>query len=377
MATHELQWTSSNALSQKFNSFTGMQEMYELIKPIHERGGLGKSRNIRPIFQRSNKIHKIRKVDENTYVLLDGGLGDPNGWHCTKAASKIPELDFTKEMIDDMVFFAPIVWRYDPERNVESVGIRYHSVEHYVSWRTATLRFCVPDPLRVSGSRQGKLYVDVGIATDDYPKVVHKKPFESIYIPRPKAVPARTQEGGLPTRDSMTLVFERTRTSGSIPTQKEYDALKYVSGGGTEIATRKRTDIEKKKEYKDAIENYWQYLVTYAPFVSDDWKVCREYVTDLVEYIKGDRDSYGHFDSALHIYNQEKATDVVTNTSNEHRLALLYFFMERNSLLRRVKNMAYDADKKQVQKIRSQFIRFMNVWLGLNYLVEEVVGQPK
>ena len=75
-------------------------------------------------------------------------------------------------------------------------------------------------------------------------------------------------------------------------------------------------------------------------------------------------------------YNQQKATDIVTNTSNEHRLALLYFFMERNSLLRRV-NMAYDADKKQVQKIRSQFNRFMNEWLGLNYLVEEVVGQPK
>ena len=93
--------------------------------------------------------------------------------------------------------------------------------------------------------------------------------------------------------------------------------------------------------------------------------------------IKGERDAYGHFDSALHIYNQEKATDIITNTSNEHRLALLYFFMERNSLLRRVKNMAYDADKKQAQKIRSQFNRFMNEWLGLNYLVEEVVGQPK
>tara|TARA_B100001173_G_scaffold302930_1_gene305141 strand:+ start:282 stop:1415 length:1134 start_codon:yes stop_codon:yes gene_type:complete len=377
MATHELKWSMGNDLSRRFNSFTGMQEMYEQTKPIHERGGLGKSRNIRPIFQRSNKIHKIRKIDENTYVLLDGGLGDPNGWHGTKAESKIPELDFTKEMIDDMVFFAPIVWRYDPERNVESVGIRYHSVEHYVSWRTSFLRFCVPDPLRVSESRQGKLYVDVGVATDDYPNVVHKKPFESIYIPRPKAEPRGFSTGDFPTRDSMTLVFERTRTSGSSPTQREYDALKYVSGGGTEIATRKRTDIERKKKYQDAIENYWQYLVTYAPFVSDDWKVCREYVTDLAEYIKGERDAYGYYDSSLHIYNQEKATDVVTNTSNEHRLALLYFFMERNSLLRRVKNMAYDADKKQAQKIRSQFNRFMNEWLGLNYLVEEVVGQPK
>ena len=370
MATHELKWSMGNDLSRRFNSFTGIQQMYEQTKPIHEKGGVGKSRNIRPIFKRSNKMHKIRKVDENTYVLLDGGFGDPHGYFHTEAVNRWSELDFTEEMIDDMVFFAPIVWRYDPERNVESVGIRYHSVDYYVNWRTATLRFFVPDPLRVSESRQGKLYVDVGVATDDYPNVVHKKPFESIYIPRPKA----HSKGS---RDSMTLMFERTRTSGSSPTQKEYDALKYVSGGGTEYATRKRTDIERKKKHKDAIENYWQYLVTYAPFVSDDWKVCREYVTDLVEYIKGERDSYGHFDSALHIYNQEKATDVVTNTSNEHRLALLYFFMERNSLLRRVKNMAYDADKKQAQKIRSQFNSFMNEWLGLNYLVEEVVGQPK
>ena len=318
MATHELKWSMGNDLSRRFNSFTGIQQMYEQTKPIHEKGGVGKSRNIRPIFKRSNKMHKIRKVDENTYVLLDGGFGDPHGYFHTEAVNRWSELDFTEEMIDDMVFFAPIVWRYDPERNVESVGIRYHSVDYYVNWRTATLRFFVPDPLRVSESRQGKLYVDVGVATDDYPNVVHKKPFESIYIPRPKA----HSKGS---RDSMTLMFERTRTSGSSPTQKEYDALKYVSGGGTEYATRKRTNNERKKEYQDASENYWQYLVTYAPFVSDDWKVCREYVADLEEYIKGERDAYGHFDSALHIYNQEKATDVVTNTSNEHRLALLYF----------------------------------------------------
>ena len=197
------------------------------------------------------------------------------GGSTTEQEREIPELDFTKEMVDDMVFFAPIVWRYDPERNVESVGIRYHSVEHYVSWRTATLRWCIPDPLRVSESRQGKLYVDVGVATDDYPNVVHNKPFESIYIPRPKAEPRGFSTGDFPTRDSMTLVFERTRTSGSFPTHRKSTMRSSTCGGGTEIATRKRTDIERKKKYKDAIENYWQYLVTYAPFVSDDWKVCR------------------------------------------------------------------------------------------------------
>ena len=114
MATHELRWTSGNEFIRRFNSFTGIQNLYEGIKPIHERGGLGKSRNIRPIFKRSNKIHKIRKVDENTYVLLDGGLGDQHGWFYTKEERKIPELDFTKEMIDEMVFLARIVWRYDP-----------------------------------------------------------------------------------------------------------------------------------------------------------------------------------------------------------------------------------------------------------------------
>ena len=104
----------------------------------------------------------------------------------------------------------------------------------------------------------------------------------------------------------MTLVFERTRTSGSFLTQKRVRCAQVRERGGTEIATRKRTDIERKKKYKDAIENYWQYLVTYAPFVSDDWKVCREYVTDLAQYVKGERDVYGYYDSTLHTYNQQR-----------------------------------------------------------------------
>ena len=66
-----------DTLYNKDYGFDVVETMYTAIDPINERNMLRTTRDIRPLGNRSNKFDKIRKVDPDTYVFLDGGYGDP------------------------------------------------------------------------------------------------------------------------------------------------------------------------------------------------------------------------------------------------------------------------------------------------------------
>lgn len=375
MATEELIKTGIDAHWRPayFNSFEGIADLYKAIKPINERG-YGKSRDIRPINNRSNKAEKIRKIDEDTYVLLDGGYGDTLTWYEAHPRAEDSVDKYTPQDIEEMIAFAPIVWRYDRERDIESVTIRNHTSPDSTLWRLRYLRLYVPDPMIVPPTIKGKEYIricDGERPSDD----------RRVYLPRSNAYPKSWQErtsqplNRFPTEDGVALTFARNGLDVT-------DKWRWLSGGAAEYVTRRRVDKERKKQYLSYIDAYWDYLVSYAPFVSDDFETGHTYISKLAEYLVDEeylkRPNFARYDiEALASMNRNRAIEVVTDNQNPYRLHLLYWFMEKKTQLRSVKNLTYDATEEEARKVRSQFTSFMNEWLGLMYSVEELVAEGK
>lgn len=353
-----------------FNSFEGITDLYEAIKPINERA-FGKSRDIRPINSRSNKSDKIRKIDADTYALLDGGVGDTMSWFEDHPRGEESVDSYTPQDVEEMVAFAPIVWRYDRKRDIESVTIRNHTSPDSTHWRIKYLRLYVPDPMMVPPCKHGKEYIricDGHRPSDD----------RWVYLPRSTAYPKSWQDRKFdpdalrfPEEDGVALTFERDGLD-------VIDKWRWVSGGAAEYRTRKRTDLEKKKKYTPYIDAYWEYLVSYAPFVADDFETGNKYSRELGQHLTLNKQAtYGYDILLLAAQNQELATDIIVNNQNPYRLHLLYLFMDKKTQLRSVKNLAYDATEEEARKVRSQFVTFMNEWLGLTYFVDELVAEGK
>ncbi len=364
-----------------FNSFESVAALYHNTKPIKERvHGRHTSRDIRPIFDRSNKDHKVRKLDDNTYVLLDGGLGDPMSFLGTHSQKYDPADSYTTETRNEMKYYAPICWEYDSERGVERLTVRNHSTGYnwgrdyssQATWRKTTLGICLPDPMIVPPIKNGLLHVRYCQAPDT----------QKVMLPKGRAWPQWFQndvpylsENPLPTKDNCSIVFER-------PYGGPYGghAFEWIAGGENEYVTRKRTNLEAKKLFKDDTDAYWEYLVTYAPFVSDDWKTCRGYQSKLGAYLTDN--THTHHDPLELVRDdvgdsRARARCVVTDRENPYRLHLLYTFMDKRPLLHTVKTLSYEATKEEVRKVRSQYVSFMNEWLGLTYEVEELVVEGK
>ena len=58
----------------RFNTFNEVAKWYEQTKPVVSKNHKAED-NIRPIGNRKHKWERIRKVDAETYVLLDGYYG--------------------------------------------------------------------------------------------------------------------------------------------------------------------------------------------------------------------------------------------------------------------------------------------------------------
>ena len=76
-------------------------------------------------------------------------------------------------------------------------------------------------------------------------------------------------------------------------------------------------------------------------------------------------------------FDVTKARDIVTNDQSDHRIHLLYYFLENRPLLSELRNLQYNATEEEVRKVRSQFVSFMNDWLCLRYTVEELIQKGK
>ena len=376
--------------------FNAVAETYEHIKPVNERHWRkGKSRDIRPLGNRNNKFDKIRKVDSDTYVFLDGGYGDPITFfgHEGDGENKYKSYeDYSQQELNEMVEFAPIVWRrHAPDLlrsyATETITIRNHSSDYNAAWRLKFLRTYLPYSLTVPPVQHGKEYVKrVGVAC------------KGVYLAKSKAIPELWQKQNMgnkehyPYKDNSAITFERALTTKRLGRSKTLGEMKafilgnqwvWISGGEDDYRSRVRVDKEVKKKYADAIEDYWQYTVRFAAFIDDTREERRAHCTALQQHVLGYDDSlsmYINFSYTLtnmEEFDVTKARDIVTNDQNDFRIHLLYYFLERRPLLSELRNLQYNATEEEVRKVRSQFVSFMNEWLGVLYTVEELVQKAK
>jgi hypothetical protein len=248
-----------------YNSFDDVVSEYNKTVPIR---GARKAEDLRPLGQRRKWWERIIKVNENTYVLDDGG------WAWQRGAL-YPE---------SVLKFSPIVWerRADgdyitPHNNLNGSGSysRYNFLMRYT-----------PRGLDFTYNRDGKHYV----RTKDY---------EKHFIPKSKV-----------------------NFSKSVPEIVEYNCVTFKHEGGDKftranpkhLLKTRRWDKPLVKEYEPKIKAMWDWAQIVLPVLHLDWETRSIYSQQL-------HDGYNYYNWKRCI-DLKLVRDILDNEEHESRVAL-------------------------------------------------------
>lgn len=318
----------------RFNDFASVKRAYNNTTPLG--GADNKGKDIRPIGERRRKWERIHKFSANCYGLMDGGKGDPiGGWGVATQS--------------EMMFFAPILWRRH-RNGSESVRIRNETGRCAHNSRYKFLDKFIPTQLGfelrngkqfITNIRTGEDYflakgktvtaAEIRVAMDQLQLMIDSDAPPDMIARYHHMIIRRTTRD-----DGVALTFRRSGKDGT---------LQFDSGGkAPPKPPRIVVDTESKGKHKQAIQNFWEWVMTMAPLIpADDWRYARKLRQELFHYVYANRG--GTFaDIALEILNDDNHT---------MRLHLAVHFMERSDIK--------EAETREdARKVRAQFNRWVN-----------------
>lgn len=311
----------------RLNTFNQVVAWYEQTKPIVSKHHK-KEDNIRPIGDRKRKCERIRKVDAETYLLLDGYYG--NTMHGTNNRG-----DYQYEQ--DM---APIMWKR--EADGDYIYIRNGTTRSVPYGRFKFLQWYLPYELRFKYNQQGKHWVFAKTPTgyEDFPLpktayVWNYQLKEPAVADDGKRLKFRANEDGTFTRVGEAFKVERTTV-----------------------------DKELKKQWKASIDAFYTQAAALAPMLDTSWNGRNEYRTVISEWGKDngiDVPQWGglsHIPSALARY-------IVEQEDHPLRIPLMALVINDIGGKRVIET------KEDLMKIKSSYNRMMNKLLGM-YETKEV-----
>jgi len=305
----------------RFISFNQVAAWYEQIRPIKSVSHTLED-DIRPVGQRRRKWERIKKIDDNTYCLLDGYFGQT-----------MYNKNVTDQYEQDM---AAIMWRR--EADGDYIYIRNGTTNSVPFGRFKFLQWHLPTDMSFRYNQQGKHWVRAKTPTgyEDFP--LPKTSYRWNYTLKQATVPD----------DGKRLRF-RANEDGTFT--RMGDAFK---------VTVSHVDKELKKSWKPQIEAFYVQAAALAPLLDVSWGARNLYRQAINEW--GGRTgvtlgylTYGGVEQIPPVLMRQ----IVEQEDHELRIPAMALVVHAIGGKREI------ATKEDLTRIKSAYNRLMNKALGL------------
>ena len=313
----------------RFNTFNQVVSWYEQTKPVVSKHHTAAD-NIRPIGDRKRKWERIRKVDAETYCLLDGYYGSTMFNNSGRGDAQYEQ---------DM---APIMWKR--EADGDYIYVRNGTKNSVPFSRFKFLQWFLPMNMAFRYNQQGKHWVRAETPTG----------YEDFPLPKTDYVwNYSLKEAG---RDDGRRLKFKVNENGTFTRVGE--AFK------VEVTT---VDKELKKQWKERIESFYIQAAALAPMLDTTWNGRNEYRNVIVEWCKDN-----HVDTPIPSYingiNQMPSTlvrQIVEQAEHPLRVPLMALVIDDIGGKRKIES------QDDLRSIRAAYNRLMNKALGM-YQTKEV-----
>jgi len=311
----------------RFNTFNQVVAWYEQTKPVVSKNHKAED-NIRPIGNRKHKWERIRKVDAETYVLLDGYYG--NTMHANNSHG---DAQYEQDM-------APIMWKR--EADGDYIYIRNGTKRSVPYSRFKFLQNYLPSDVAFRYNQQGKHWVRAKTPTgwEDFP--LPKTAYVWNYQTKEPAV----------ADDGKRLKF-RANEDGTFARVGE--AFK------TEVTT---VDKELKKQWKADIDAFYTQAAALAPMLDTTWNGRNEYRNVMAEWCKDNNVEFPHYGGINHMPTA-LTRQIVSQAEHPLRIPLMALVIDGIGGKRAIES------QDDLRSIRASYNRLMNKALGM-YETKEV-----
>jgi hypothetical protein len=316
----------------RFNTFNEVASWYERTKPMVSKYHT-KEADVRPVGVRRRKWERIKKIDDNTYALVDGNYGN-TVWSSSTANDHLYENTM-----------APITWMRRDDGDY--IRIRNHSHGHSAYTRYEFLKCNLPSVMFFDYNQQGKHWV--------------RYKGEDIVLPKSRvAMDYSTSQRPVVNADDETYLLFRANEDGTFTRVGE--KLK------VEVKT---IDKELKKNWHPRIHAFYNYCGAIAPVLDLGWQARAEYVDQIKEYLTEAEKVNPHPTRVSGIWI--RGTDslpkdfmraVVSDEEHPMRVAVASMVINEIHGKRTVNT------KEDLQSIKAAYNRVMNKVMGF-YKVEE------
>ena len=319
-------------------SFDKVAAAYDAIKPLR---GKHKNDNVRPIGDRARRWERIKKINNNCYVLTDGYYtGDDvfRGWGYGGNTGTPTEAE--------MINLAPIVWRRHRD-GTTTIKVRNGTGQGAHNGRYSFLDRHLPNGMRFI-LRNGKHFISLGYGTT----------YKEYYLAKSNtlaawALPDEAQKNqwnkDLTSRDDGVALTFRV----------DDDKISFVDGGkGLPVAPKVRVDKKAKAKMKDAIAEFREWAFTMYPLlpVKD-----REYADRMRTEVREMLNVNGWSWDMLNMFDTDVAKHIIRDPDHTLRVHFMYALMGQTDYHLR-HTFASDAD--HVKAVKAQFNRKINKTCG-------------
>ena len=322
------------------NTFDKVVACYESIKPI--RGKLA-PHNVRPLGDRARRWERIKKINNNCYLLMDGYYsGDDvfSTWYSGGNTGKPTEAE--------MINLAPIVWRRHRD-GTTTIKVRNGTGQGAHNGRYSFLDRHLPNSMRFI-IRNGKHFVSLygaeyylakskTTAKCALPKSEHKNRWNSYLTARD---------------DGVALTF-----------RVDDDKISFVDGGKPlPVPPKVRVDKEAKAKMKDAIAEFREWAFTMYPLLPVKDREYRERMRNEVHEVL---DIRGWPWNMLDLFDAKVAKQIIRDPDHTLRVHFMYSLMGQTDY--HLSN-TYDSDAAHAKAVKAQFNSRINKACGFNKKVK-------
>lgn len=229
----------------RFNTFDSVAKWYAMTKPMVSKNHT-LEHDVRPIGDRDRKWERIKRIDENTYALVDGNYGN-----CIWGNRDPLMHEYENTM-------APIVWMR--REDGDFIRIRNHARGGCSVTRYNFLHWHLPDTMRFGYNQQGKHWVS------------HNG--EVIPLPKCKVQIERVAGQVKELRDDNIFLMFRANEDGT-----------FTRVGDKLQVEVQRVDKELKKQWRERVDAFYNYCAAIAPMIDTSWSGKNDYANMLREYL--------------------------------------------------------------------------------------------